>query len=178
MLKQAIFASGCFWCTEAVFKRLRGVKSVTSGYAGGSVDNPSYEQVSGGNTGHAEAVRVEYDPDEVSYETLLDVFFGTHDPTTLNRQGADVGPQYRSAIFFFDDEQKALAEGYMEKLKNEEVFDKPIVTTLEKSAGFYEAEDYHKDYYEKNPAQAYCQAVISPKIAKLRAKYAKLLKDR
>lgn len=176
-LETAVFGGGCFWCTEAVFQRLRGVKKVTSGYAGGSLPNPSYEAVSTGTTGHAEVIKVEYDPDEISYPDLLDVFFGTHDPTTLNRQGNDVGTQYRSVIFYANDEQKEKAEKAIQELSAQNVFDKPIVTTLEPLGTFYEAESYHKDYYNQNQSKPYCQVVISPKVKKLREKFAPLLRE-
>lgn len=171
----AVFGGGCFWCTEAVFQHIRGVGKVLPGYAGGSVKNPTYEQVSSGLTGHAEVIYIEYDPHTVAYETLLDVFFATHDPTTLNRQGNDVGTQYRSAIFYSSDEQKQMAEAYIKKLTQEKTFGQPIVTTLEPLGEFYEAEDYHKEYYERNKNKPYCQVVISPKVAKLREKFASLL---
>jgi peptide-methionine (S)-S-oxide reductase len=174
-MAQAIFAGGCFWCTEAVFQKLRGVSSVLPGYAGGSVDNPTYEQVSSGTSGHAEAIKFEYDPNQISYRDLLSVFFATHDPTTLNRQGNDVGPQYRSAIFYDSAEQKQAAEQFIAELENDQVFSQPIVTTLEPLTKFYEAEDYHKNYYERNQGQPYCQVVISPKLKKLKEKFASLL---
>ncbi len=174
-LKTAVFAGGCFWCTEAVFQRLRGVKSVEPGYAGGKVDNPTYEQVSMGNTGHAEAIKFEYDPSVISYPDLLSVFFATHDPTTLNRQGADVGTQYRSTIFYSSEEEKQSAQNYIDQLTKDGVFAAPIVTTLEPLTKFYEAEDYHKNYYDRNSGEGYCQIVIGPKIHKLKEKFASLL---
>ncbi len=174
-LEKAVFAGGCFWCTEAVFQKLRGVKSVSPGYAGGQVDRPTYEQVSMGNTGHAEAVQFEYDPEQISYENLLEVFFATHDPTQLNRQGNDVGPQYRSAIFYANDEQKHQAEEFIKQLETDHVFEAPIVTTLEPLRQFYEAEDYHKNYYQRNQGQPYCQVIINPKLKKLKSKFASLI---
>lgn len=173
----ATFASGCFWCTEAVFKRLRGVQKVVSGYTGGQLEHPSYEKVSMGTSGHAEAVQIEYDPEGISYETLVEVFFGTHDPTTLNQQGNDVGEQYRSVIFYHSAEQRRIAEEVMHRLELEKVFTSPIVTALEPVSTFFPAEDYHQNYYDENPDQAYCQVVIDPKLAKLRKKYAGYLKD-
>jgi len=172
----AVFGGGCFWCTEAVFERLRGVESVTSGYAGGETEDPTYEEVSAGQTGHAEVLRVEYDPTEISYETLLNVFFATHDPTTMNQQGSDVGTQYRSIILYSNDSQRREAEAFIEKLSNEDVFDAPIVTEVKLLEEFYEAEEYHREYYRNNPDKPYCQAIITPKIAKLRQKFAPLLK--
>lgn len=171
----AVFAGGCFWCTEAVFQKLRGVKSVTPGYTGGRIDNPSYEQVSSGNSGHTEAICFTYDPEQISYSDLLTVFFATHDPTTLNRQGNDVGSQYRSAIFFSTPEQKNEAEKMIDELTKDQVFKDPIVTTIEPLAKFYEAEDYHKNYFQRNQGQPYCQVVIAPKINKLREKFASLI---
>ena len=165
---------GCFWCLEAVFDRLEGVRSVTSGYAGGHVEDPSYREVCGGRTGHAEVVRVEYDPEVVSFRTLLEVFFATHDPTTRDRQGADVGPQYRSIILYESEEQRETAEAVMEEMAD--VFDDPVVTELEPLGTFYEAEQEHHDYYRRNPSQGYCRVVIDPKVAKLRASFADRLK--
>lgn len=173
----AVFGGGCFWCTEAVFQNVRGVSSVLPGYTGGTVPNPSYEQVSSGRTGHAEVIRVEFDSSVVSYETMLDIFFSFHDPTTLNRQGADEGTQYRSAIFYISEVQKAKAEKYIEKLTASKTFDDPIVTTIEPLGEFYEAEDYHKNYYELNKNKPYCQVVIDPKIRKLREKFVPFLKE-
>jgi methionine-S-sulfoxide reductase len=174
-LQTAVFAGGCFWCTEAVFQRLRGVKSVVPGYAGGSVPNPTYEQVSSGTSGHAEVIKFEYDPEQISYQDLLAVFFATHDPTTLNKQGADVGTQYRSAIFYANDEQKHAAEEFLAKLTAEKVYEQPIVTQLAPLTQVYEAEDYHKNYYERNQGAPYCQVVINPKLKKLKEKFAALL---
>lgn len=172
----ATFGSGCFWCTEAIFSSLKGVTSVMPGYAGGKIENPTYEQVSTSTTGHVEVARIEFDPDIVTYEQLLEVFFGSHNPTTLNRQGNDVGEQYRSVIFFHDDEQKHIAKKVKAKLEAAHTFDAPIVTSIEPLKNFYPAEDYHRNYYANNPDQPYCQAVISPKLAKFRQHYAALLK--
>jgi peptide-methionine (S)-S-oxide reductase len=172
----ATFAGGCFWCLEAVFEQLRGVTKVQSGYAGGHVPNPTYQAVCTGTTGHAEVVQVTFDPAVVSYRDLLGVFFSLHDPTTLNAQGGDVGTQYRSAIFYHDDEQRRAAEETVKELEAEHVFDDPIVTEIVPLDGFYAAEEYHKEYYRRNPNQAYCRAVIAPKVAKLRSKYLAKLK--
>ena len=172
----ATFGGGCFWCTEAVYAEIRGVKSVTSGYTGGRIPNPNYKQVCSGLTGHAEAVEIEYDPAVVPYEKLLEIFFATHDPTTLNRQGADVGTQYRSAIFYHDDTQEEIAKKVIAKLNESKVFSSPIVTTLEKSKVFYPAENYHQDYFANNGYQPYCQAVVAPKVAKVRKVFKELLK--
>jgi peptide-methionine (S)-S-oxide reductase len=176
-IETAVFGGGCFWCTEAVFDELRGVRSVISGYAGGSVKNPTYEQVCGGGTGHAEVIRIEYDSSQISFKDLLTVFFATHDPTTLNRQGNDVGTQYRSTILFADEEQKREAETYIRELNDAEAFSKPIVTTLEPLGEFYSAEDYHQKYYANNPYQPYCQYMIPPKLNKLHKQFAALLKS-
>ena len=170
-----IFGGGCFWCTEAVFKMLRGVVGVLPGYAGGSMDKPSYDKVSSGKTGHAEVIRIEYNPSAISYETLLTVFFATHDPTTLNRQGADQGTQYRSIILYTSAEQKRAAQQMIKEL-NAVAGGKPIVTEVKPLNHFYEAESYHRDYYAKNPDQSYCQVVIDPKLKKVREKFAELLK--
>jgi peptide-methionine (S)-S-oxide reductase len=172
----ATLAGGCFWCLEAVFDEVKGVKSVESGYAGGHVENPSYKAVCTGMTGHAEVVRITFDPDIVSYRDLLNVFFGIHDPTTLNRQGADVGTQYRSAIFYHDEEQKKIAEEVIAELEARKIFDRPIVTTLEKMDKFYVAEDYHQEYFANNPYQPYCMAVVAPKVSKFRKRYLDMLK--
>lgn len=176
-MELATFGAGCFWCVEAVFKELKGVHSVTSGYSGGHVENPTYQQVCTGSTGHAEVVQIEYDPQVVSFPELLEVFWKTHDPTTLNRQGADIGTQYRSAIFYHNEEQKKLAEEYKAKLDASGAFSDPIVTTLEKFEKFYPAEDYHQDYFSLNPNQPYCQAVIRPKMDKFRKVFADRLKE-
>ncbi|HEY9283675.1 MAG TPA: peptide-methionine (S)-S-oxide reductase MsrA [Pyrinomonadaceae bacterium] len=173
---RAVLAGGCFWCVEAVFDELRGVERVESGYAGGAVANPSYEQVCTGATGHAEVVRVTYDPGVVSYRDLLGVFFSTHDPTQLNRQGADVGTQYRSAVFYETPEQREAAEQMIAELEAERVWDGRVVTTLEPLTEFYPAEEYHRDYYRRNPNQGYCRAVIAPKVAKFRKQFLDRLK--
>lgn len=162
---------GCFWCVEAVLKPLRGVISVVSGYAGGTVKNPSYREVCAGTTGHAEIVRVTYDPDEIPTRDLLTVFFTTHDPTTLNRQGADRGTQYRSVVFYETDEQRRITEEVVTELTEQGIYTDPIVTQIEPLDVFYPAEDYHQDYYARNAGQPYCQAVIAPKVAKLRSRY-------
>lgn len=166
--KTATFGSGCFWCTEAVFQRLKGVIKVESGYSGGRRENPSYEQVCSGATGHAEVVQVTYDPEIISFEELLEVFWKTHDPTTLNRQGADVGTQYRSVIFYHDDEQKNLAEKYKRKLDEAGIYENPIVTEISPLINFYKAEEYHQDYYNNNSSQPYCSFVITPKLEKFK----------
>jgi peptide-methionine (S)-S-oxide reductase len=175
-LAKATFAGGCFWCTEAVYAQLKGVKSVTSGYIGGEVPHPTYKQVCTGLTGHAEAIEIEYDPQQVSYEKLLEVFFATHDPTTLNRQGADVGTQYRSGVFYHDDEQKRIAEEVIQKLDAARVFPGKIVTEVTPAGRFYPAEDYHQDYVANNPFQPYCQAVAAPKVEKVRKVFKDLVK--
>jgi peptide-methionine (S)-S-oxide reductase len=167
-LEIATFANGCFWCTEAVFQELKGVKKVTSGYSGGHVENPTYEQVCAKNTGHAESLRIEYDPQQISFDELLEVFWKTHDPTTLNRQGNDVGPQYRSVVFYHNQEQKEKAEKYKNELDASGIFDAPIVTTIEPFTVFYPAEDYHANYYKRNPSQSYCYYVIKPKMEKFK----------
>jgi len=173
---RATLAGGCFWCLEAVFDGLRGVESVESGYAGGPRPNPTYEQVCAGTTGHAEVVRVEYDPEVISYRDLLNVFFSIHDPTTLNRQGADAGTQYRSAIFYHSPEQKATAEGVIRELEGQKLWNDPIVTEVTELQTFYPAEDYHRDYFARNPGQGYCNVVIAPKVAKFRQQYTEKLK--
>jgi len=172
----AVFGGGCFWCTEAVFNSLKGISSVLPGYTGGTIKNPSYEQVSEGNTGHAEATRIEFDPSVILYDDLLAVFFNTHDPTTLNRQGNDVGTQYRSAIFYTTDEQKQKAEALIKELDEKKAFDKPVVTEVVPFTEFFKAEDYHMKYYESHKDQAYCQIIIAPKLEKLEKKFAELLK--
>src|SRR6185436_11578834 len=174
--KTAVLAGGCFWCTEAAFEQLAGVVDVTSGYTGGSRETANYRAVCGGDTGHAEAIRITYDPAVIHYETLLDVFFDAHDPTQLNRQGNDAGTQYRSAIFFEDDEQKRAAEAKMAALNQKDVYSRPIVTTLEPLGEFYPAEDYHQDYARLNPGQPYIQAVSIPKACKVREKHATLMR--
>jgi methionine-S-sulfoxide reductase len=177
-LETATFASGCFWCTEAVFQQLRGVKSVVSGYTGGHVPDPTYEQVSSGATGHAEAIQITYDPTVVSYDELLKVFWQTHDPTTLNRQGHDIGTQYRSAVFYHNDEQRQVAEQYKKQLDQSGAFDGPIVTEIARLEEFYPAEKYHQKYFELNPEQAYCQMVIRPKVEKFKKEFKDLLNDK
>jgi peptide-methionine (S)-S-oxide reductase len=176
-LAKATFAGGCFWCTEAVYAELKGVKSVTSGYIGGQVENPTYEQVCTGRTGHAEAIEIEYDPQVVSYEKLLEVFFATHDPTTKNRQGADVGTQYRSGVFYHDAGQKRIAEEVIAKLDAAKVFPAKIVTEVMPASTFYPAEKYHQDYFANNPFQPYCQAVAAPKVAKVRKVFKELVRE-
>lgn len=175
-LQTITLGGGCFWCVEAVMQPLRGVRRVVSGYAGGTVRNPSYREVCSGRTGHAEVVRVTFDPDEIPLRDLLTVFFATHDPTTLNRQGADVGTQYRSAIFHETPEQRRTAEAVIADLEAEGVYDDPIVTELAPLEVFYEAEEHHQDYFARNPGQPYCQIVIAPKVAKLRRTYLDRLK--
>lgn len=165
--EKATLAAGCFWCVEAVFERIPGVISATSGYIGGRVANPTYQQVCQGDTGHAEAVEIEFDPARVSFERILDVFWRAHDPTQLNRQGNDIGTQYRSAIFFHDEQQKKTAEESMRRLSESQGFSRPIATTLEPAATFYPAEEDHQGYFDNNRAQPYCQAVIQPKLKKL-----------
>lgn len=172
----ATLGGGCFWCVEAVFEQLRGVRSVRSGYAGGSPPNPSYELVCTGSTGHAEVVQITFDPAVISYREILEIFFVTHDPTTLNRQGADWGTQYRSVIFTHDETQRAIAEAVIADLTGEGVFDRPIVTEVTPLDAFYAAETYHQAYYRRNGDKPYCQAVIAPKIAKLRTAYLERLK--
>ena len=173
----ATLAGGCFWCLEAAFQDLKGVERVQSGYAGGRVANPSYEQVCTGTTGHAEVVQITFDPQVVSFDDLLHVFFTIHDPTTLNRQGVDVGTQYRSAIFYHTPDQKAAAERVIAELQSEHVWDDPIVTELKPLEAFYPAEEYHRDYYRRNPTQGYCSAVIAPKVAKVRKLFLDKLKQ-
>jgi len=172
----ATLAGGCFWCLEAAFVDLNGVESAVSGYAGGHVDRPTYKQVCGGDTGHAEVVQVTFDPAVIRYEDLLGAFFAIHDPTTLNRQGADVGTQYRSAIFYHDAAQKAAAQAMIADLEAKKIWDRPIVTRLEPLETFYPAEDYHQDYFAQNPNQPYCQAVVAPKVAKFRKQFLGQLK--
>ena len=176
MTETITLGGGCFWCLDAVYRRLRGVTSVVSGYAGGSVPHPTYEAVCEGTTGHAEVVQVTFEPEVIPLRTVLDVFFSSHDPTTLNRQGADVGTQYRSAIFYHSPEQKAAAERAIADLTADQVFPDPIVTEVAPLTAFYPAEDYHQDYYEQNAWQPYCMIVVSPKVAKLRKNYKELLK--
>ncbi|PVZ88212.1 peptide-methionine (S)-S-oxide reductase [Serratia sp. S1B] len=172
-MQQALFGGGCFWCVEAVFLQLRGVIRVTSGYAGGHLVEPSYEAVCSGNTGHAEVVKIDFDEEQVRYTDLLTVFFATHDPTTLNRQGNDIGTQYRSVIYYYNNEQKQQAKQFIDELKAEGV---QVVTELTAAPIFYAAEDYHQNYYAKNPSQGYCNFAIPPKLNKLRSKFQGLLK--
>jgi peptide-methionine (S)-S-oxide reductase len=173
----AVFAGGCFWCTEAVFDELRGVRSVVSGYAGGTTKNPTYEQVCSGTTGHAEAIKIEFDPGQISFRDLMTVFFATHDPTTLNRQGNDAGTQYRSAILYANEEQKQQADAFLKELDAAQAFKNPIVTTLEPLGEFYPAEDYHQKFFANNPYQPYCQYTIPPKLTKLHKQFSQLLKS-
>lgn len=171
----AVFGGGCFWCTEAVFKMMRGVTSVLPGYAGGATPNPTYEQVSQGNTGHAEVVRIEYDLAQVSYKSLLTVFFGSHDPTTKDRQGADIGTQYRSVIFSTTPEQRAEAEAFIQSMNDSNSAGAPVVTEVEPLDTFYEAEDYHQNYYANHENAGYCQVVINPKLEKVQKEFGELL---
>jgi peptide-methionine (S)-S-oxide reductase len=173
----ATLAGGCFWCIEAVFQQIDGVENVVSGYTGGTTVNPSYEQVCSDETGHAEAVQVTFDASKISYREILEIFFSVHDPTTLNRQGADVGTQYRSAIFYEGNEQKAVAEQLIRELDKGHLWNKPIATQILRLDKFYPAEEYHREYFARHPEQAYCQAVISPKISKLRKQWARRLKQ-
>jgi peptide-methionine (S)-S-oxide reductase len=172
MTQFATLGGGCFWCLEAVYLELQGVEKVVSGYAGGSVLNPSYRQVTTGTTGHAEVVQLTFDPDKISFREILEVFFTIHDPTTLNRQGADVGTQYRSAIFYHDEAQRQIAEAIIAEFDTANIWPNPIVTEVSPLTIFYEAEDYHQDYYRQNANQPYCHIVISPKVAKFRQKFA------
>jgi peptide-methionine (S)-S-oxide reductase len=175
--RTAIVAGGCFWCTEAVFLDVKGVTKVESGYIGGQVPNPTYKQVCGGDTGHAEAIRVTYDPEQLSYRDLLGIFFATHDPTQLNRQGHDTGTQYRSAVFYQSEAEKQEAQAVIADITAQGVFDAPVVTTLEAATTFYEAEDYHQNYYAQNKLQPYCMAVITPKVSKFRKQFTERLKS-
>lgn len=173
-MQQALFGGGCFWCVEAVFLQIRGVEKVTSGYAGGHTTNPTYEQVCQGDTQHAEVILVDFDEEQVTYSQLLDVFFATHDPTTLNRQGNDIGTQYRSVIYYYNEEQKQAAAHTIQTLKNDDL---DIVTELSPVPTFYPAEEYHQNYYAKNPSQGYCNFAIPPKLLKLYSKFQHLMKD-
>lgn len=175
-LEVATFGGGCFWCTEAIFLELEGVKKVESGYTGGKTANPTYEEVSSGSTGHAEATQITFDPTKISFGELLEIFFATHDPTTLNRQGADVGTQYRSEVFYHNDEQKKITEDYIKVLNTENTFGKPVVTKVSPASKFYVAEDYHQNYYARNKEKSYCSYVITPKVEKVRKQYAGKLK--
>jgi len=173
----AVFAGGCFWCTEPVFSQLKGVSKVVSGYIGGHTANPTYKQICNGDTGHAEAIQITFDASVIDFETLLEIFFVSHDPTTLNRQGNDVGTQYRSAVFCQDDGQKAATVAMINRLNAERIWPNPVVTQVNGAETFYPAEDYHQYYFANNPFQPYCMAVAAPKAAKIRAKYAQLVKD-
>lgn len=175
-LETAVFGGGCFWCTEAIFKSLKGVEKVTSGYSGGKMGNPSYHDVSSGGTGHAEVIKIEFDPKIIPFQDLLDVFFHTHNPTSLNRQGNDIGTQYRSIILYTTEEQKKIIEESINKLKESKEYESPIVTEILSLDKFYEAEEYHKNYYDNHKDEPYCQLVISPKLQKLREKYSEKLK--
>lgn len=174
----AVFGGGCFWCTEAVFSELRGVVSVAPGYAGGTTPNPSYDAVCTGSTGHAEVIRIEFDPSQITFNDLLTVFFATHDPTTLNRQGADVGTQYRSIVLYATPAQKTDAEAFIKKLTESDPGGKPVVTEIKPLDKFYQAEDYHHNYFKNNQRQPYCQVVIEPKVLKLQKQFADLLKEK
>lgn len=176
-LELATVAGGCFWCTEAIFKRLKGVETVTSGYSGGARPDPSYEQVTTGATGHAEAIQIEFDPSIISYEKILEIFFHLHDPTTLNRQGNDEGTQYRSVIFYHNEQQEQTAEKVKQEVADEGKYTNPIVTEIVPFENFYPAEDYHQDYYDSNKNQGYCDFVITPKIQKLLKEYTKDVKE-
>jgi peptide-methionine (S)-S-oxide reductase len=175
-LEQATFGAGCFWCVEAIYERLEGVYNVESGYSGGHVINPSYQQVTTGRTGHAEVIRFDFDPSVISYETLLEVFWHTHDPTTLNRQGNDVGPMYRSVIFFHNEAQKEIAMASLKKTEASKLWKNPIVTQIEPLKNYYVAENYHQDYFANNPNAGYCSVVIAPKVRKFMKDFAHLLK--
>ncbi len=176
-LQLATFGAGCFWCTEAVFLNVKGVTKVVSGYEGGKVKNPSYREVCTGETGHAEVTQITFDPSKVTFEELLEVFWNTHDPTTLNKQGADEGTQYRSVVFYHNDEQKKTAEAYKKQLDASHVYKNPIVTEISPASAFYPAEDYHQNYYALNPNQGYCQYVIRPKVEKFKKQFAAKLKN-
>lgn len=176
-LQLATFGSGCFWCTEAIFQNLDGVESAVSGYMGGHVKNPTYKEVCSGLTGHAEVIQVTYDPNEISYDELLEIFWKTHDPTTLNKQGADLGTQYRSGVFYHNEEQKQLAEKYKKALTDARAFDQPIVTEITPASVFYKAEDYHQNYYNLNGDAPYCTYVIQPKVEKFKKVFKEKLKN-
>ncbi|HEX8566564.1 MAG TPA: peptide-methionine (S)-S-oxide reductase MsrA [Pyrinomonadaceae bacterium] len=175
-LEIATLGAGCFWCVEAVFDDLKGVEDVVSGYSGGEIKNPTYRDVCSGSTGHAEVIQIKFNPQEISFRDILRVFFTVHDPTTLNRQGADVGTQYRSAIFYHSPEQKQIAHEVIEEITSERLYDNPIVTEVVAFADFYPAEDYHQEYFANNPTQPYCAAVVAPKVRKFRDKFADRLK--
>lgn len=176
-MAEATLGGGCFWCTEAIFQRLAGVSHVEPGYSGGKTDNPTYEAVCQGTTGHAEVIRIEYDPEMIDFTSLLEIFFQTHDPTTLNRQGADVGTQYRSVIFYHDDAQQAAAESFVKQLDEAKEFSAPIVTEISPLGSYFPAENYHQNYFAAHPNQSYCAAVIAPKVDKFRRKFAAKLKE-
>jgi len=175
-LETATLAGGCFWCIEAVFREVTGIEKVVSGYTGGVTINPNYQQVCTGQTGHAEAVQVSFDPSKISYREILEIFFSIHNPTIINRQGADVGTQYRSAIFYHNEQQRAIAEKVIEELNKVKLWDKPVVTQIVPLVTFHPAEEYHQDYFSRNPGQAYCQLVISPKVSKFRNEWAERLR--
>ncbi|MCC9607144.1 peptide-methionine (S)-S-oxide reductase MsrA [Blastopirellula sp. JC732] len=176
-MAEATFGGGCFWCTEAIFARLNGVTHVEPGYSGGTTDNPTYEAVCRGTTGHAEVIRIEYNPEVVDFASLLEIFFQTHDPTTLNRQGADVGTQYRSVIFYHDAAQQEAAESFVKQLDSSGAFADPIITEISPLINYFPAEDYHRNYFSAHPNQSYCAAVIAPKVDKFRRKFAAKLKE-
>ena len=175
-MKEAIFGAGCFWCIEAVFQQIKGVEKIESGYMGGKIKNPTYREVCSGLTGHAEVVRMTYNPEVISYKDMLEIFWKTHDPTTLNRQGADTGTQYRSVIFYLDEEQKKIATDYKLKLNQENVFGNPVVTEISPASEFYVAEEYHQNYYNDNGSQPYCTFVVKPKVDKVKKVFAEKLK--
>lgn len=176
-LETITLGAGCFWCVEAVFERLEGVESVTSGYSGGKISNPTYREVTSGRTGHAEVIQVRYNPEIIPFARLLKIFFMTHDPTTLNRQGADVGTQYRSAIFYHTEEQKRIAEEVKNRLEQEKIWSDPVVTEITEYGNFYRAEDYHQEYYRNNPNQGYCRMVIAPKMEKFEKLFKEFIRD-
>lgn len=175
-LKIATLGAGCFWCIEKMYRDLKGVESVESGYMGGKTQNPTYEEICGGESGHAEVINVHFDPNIISYETILEIFWHSHDPTTLNRQGNDIGTQYRSAVFFYDEEQENIANDLKQKISAEGIWPDPIVTEITPASEFFRAEDYHQNYFELNPEKSYCQVIINPKIQKFRIKYKHLLR--
>lgn len=177
IMETATLGGGCFWCTESVFDNVRGVTDVVSGYSGGHTANPTYQEVCSETTGHAEVVQIKFDSREISYMEILEIFFGTHDPTTLNRQGNDIGSSYRSAIFYHSPEQKTAADNMIKQLTDDDIFGKPIVTEVTGFSNFYPAEDYHQEYFANNPNQPYCAAVVAPKVAKFRQKFSERLKN-
>ena len=174
-ISTAVFGGGCFWCTEAIFTSLKGVVSATPGYTGGTTKNPTYETVCGGNTGHVEATKIDFDPSVISYDDLLSVFFNTHNPTIRNKEGNDVGTEYQSTVFYVDDEQKQKVEALIKELNDTKAYEKPVITDVKPLDVFYPAEDYHKDYYKNHPDQAYCQIIIAPKLEKLEKRFAALM---